>query len=424
MTRQLFVGAFFAATAAVAASCATSQALPDCSEAGASATVCGAICVDVTSDPEHCGACGKACAATEVCTASKCVAQCPAGELLCAGDAGRSCVNAKTDNKNCGACGKTCKSTEACVGGGCSSSCPIGRTMCTPEGGAAFCTDLKTDNANCGKCGAPCGPTEACVGGICQGSCAPDQTLCGEDAGKPYCANLDSDNANCGDCGKKCGLLESCTAGACAPGCAPPQKTCTPDGGPAYCADTQSDNVNCGTCGNVCPPAKPVCAGGTCTDGSLYTFSGVQTNLPKAQLTGWSVCYQDTYNVTMNLPNVLAQCQGTYLLMGCMPNNAANLTVAAMGLRSDVTFATGNTAQGQNKVHVANGVEWYCDNNWSWGFANPGDAVNLFQCDVQTSPNNNLRLCWHTVGAGGYRCGATTGLNADATWTRVVYKAL
>ena len=266
--RLLGTLACVALTAGVAASCATSATTPSCDDAGAATSLCGALCVDVQTDPENCGACGKACAATEACVAGKCSAQCPAGELLCGGDAGRSCVNAKTDNKNCGACGKTCKSTEACIAGGCSSSCPIGKTMCTPEGGAAYCTDTKNDNANCGACGRPCNATEACVGGVCQGSCAPEQTLCGADAGKPYCANLDSDNANCGDCGKACGAFQTCTTGACLATCSPLQKLCTPDGGPAYCADTLSDNVNCGTCGTVCPANKPVCFGGQCTDGS------------------------------------------------------------------------------------------------------------------------------------------------------------
>lgn len=36
-------------------------------------TLCSDQCVDTTSDPNHCGTCGKTCAATETCTAGACV---------------------------------------------------------------------------------------------------------------------------------------------------------------------------------------------------------------------------------------------------------------------------------------------------------------------------------------------------------------
>ena len=32
------------------------------------------------------------------------------------------------------------------------------------------------------------------------------------------------------------------------------------------------------------------------------------------------------------------------------------------------------------------------------------------------------KLCWHTIyGAGGYRSGATMGLNSDTTWMKYIY---
>jgi hypothetical protein len=48
-------------------------------------------------------------------------------------------------------------------------------------------------------------------------------------------------------------------------------------------------------------------------------------------------------------------------------------------------------------------------------------------CDIAGGETNpELRLCWHTGGGniqGGYRCGATTGLNGDPTWQRLVFHA-
>lgn len=231
---------------------------------------CQELCVDLKSDPEHCGECGKACPGTQACVAGACATSCPTGELLCTSSGKTACVNPKGDNANCGMCDKRCKAGEVCYAGTCSTSCQ-GETLCVPEGGVqGYCANLKNDNANCGKCGSACNSTEACLSGVCTGSCTMSQTLCGADAGKPYCALLDSDNSNCGACGTTCGTLASCIGGVCVPGCAPFQKLCPPDGGAPYCANTLTDNANCGACGAVCPQNKPVCVGGTCIDGSVF----------------------------------------------------------------------------------------------------------------------------------------------------------
>ena len=43
----------------------------------ATTIVCGAGCVDTSTDPLHCGSCDHACSATETCAASQCVAAGP-----------------------------------------------------------------------------------------------------------------------------------------------------------------------------------------------------------------------------------------------------------------------------------------------------------------------------------------------------------
>ena len=60
-------------------------------------TACSGLCVDETSDPANCGACGEACAVGGQCVDSAC--QCPAGTRVC----GSSCLADNTE-----ACGASC----------------------------------------------------------------------------------------------------------------------------------------------------------------------------------------------------------------------------------------------------------------------------------------------------------------------------
>jgi hypothetical protein len=106
------------------------------------------------------------------------------------------------------------------------------------------------------------------------------------------------------------------------------------------------------------------------------------------------------------------------LLIGCGPVGNITLTVAAMGLRADVLF---NCSTSATCTHVANGVGWYYSAVYSWGFVNYNDTVSRNTCDTG-SADPAYRLCWHTgQGVGGYRCGASAGLNSDMTTERVIY---
>jgi len=55
------------AAAAVAVACNSAQPCP------APLEVCNGVCVDLSSDPFHCGTCGKACGTSQVCHASACL---------------------------------------------------------------------------------------------------------------------------------------------------------------------------------------------------------------------------------------------------------------------------------------------------------------------------------------------------------------
>src|SRR5258708_40019473 len=100
--------------------------------------------------------------------------------------------------------------------------------------------------------------------------------------------------------------------------------------------------------------------------------------------------------------------------------------VAAYAPRADVMFETFTG----NIPHNANGVGWYFDSAYSWGFAPEGDAITRNSCDTQASSLNasgldgDKRLCWHTTGGsiqGGWRCGKNDNLNGDFTFERLLF---
>ena len=134
----------------------------------------------------------------------------------------------------------------------------------------------------------------------------------------------------------------------------------------------------------------------------------------------WDQCHSSAYHVPLigsYLTSILNMCNKTKLLLGCRPINTTILTVAAVGLRSDVLY---NCSTLTSCKKVANGVGWYYSDRWSWGFCDMSDVVVRYSCDMVT--NTSSRLCWHTgQTAGGYRCGATLWLNNDPKTERVIY---
>jgi hypothetical protein len=162
---------------------------------------------------------------------------------------------------------------------------------------------------------------------------------------------------------------------------------------------------------------------------ALYWAVGPQQDVPAGDLDGWEECFANVYDVAEPdlTDEILGEaCTGSKLLMACRPVGADNFQLLAMGERADVLFDVGNQAGGK---HEANGVAWYFSDNFSWGFAAPGDDVNRSECDTQfggPEANSNLRLCWHTLGdeiGTGYRCGANENLNGANDFERVIFQA-
>jgi hypothetical protein len=224
---------------------------------------CGEKCVDLTSDPAHCGACGAACVGDEKCVSKACKLSCASGTFACAS----RCVDLLTDAANCGMCGKKCPAGSICKLAACERVCTATETKCFGD-----CVDLKTDAKNCGACGRSCSGASTCVAGEC--ACAGG-IACGT-----ACVDPTKDPANCGGCGKSCGPGGSCADGACT--CGAGYTKCG-----TSCHDLSADVANCGACGVACPTGA-ICASGTCTDAWRYLSAlgtSADTLLPKTMAT-------------------------------------------------------------------------------------------------------------------------------------------
>ena len=166
-----------------------------------------------------------------------------------------------------------------------------------------------------------------------------------------------------------------------------------------------------------------------------YLPVGPQTNVPVNTVLngGWTQCYIDTYDNFMNAEEVLEQCPGELLMLACRETGSDTLMLLAQGMRSDVTFDTGENS---DVTHIANGVGWYFnigpfgdtdEGVNAWGFVRAGDSVEKDNCDVDGSGAVDERLCWHIQRTnGGYRCGAIRSLNGGPeaeAYERVVYMA-
>jgi hypothetical protein len=217
---------------------------------------CGGRCVDTQSQREHCGACGNACPADQVCTLGRCAFSCPTGQQVCNG----ACVTLRTDRQHCGACGNACPAGLLCSEGQCQRECGPGLALCASgdpggvDGGRdAVCADVRVDRAHCGACGNACPSGQICAMGRCVLSCAAPLSEC-----MGACRDLGADNDHCGACGTACPAGQLCSMGRCAVTCGGGTTNCA-----GTCRDLSTDNGHCGACGMACPSGQ-VCSAGAC----------------------------------------------------------------------------------------------------------------------------------------------------------------
>jgi hypothetical protein len=241
---------------------------------------CGSSCVDVTSDPSHCGDCTNVCVdrprATALCRMSECALGCGDGYLDCDTSMENGCETPITTNTDCGACRTPCAPNHAagtCATGVCLiASCGSGYDDCneSPLDGCETPLDTATD---CGGCDRPCvasGPQATgalCLStGTCRLTCTPGYGDCDLEP-STGCEQSLTTLTNCGNCGVPCALAHaeaSCASGTCrVAGCEPNYRDCDLEDGTGCEADTLTDRNNCGECGMRCE-ASEECCGGTC----------------------------------------------------------------------------------------------------------------------------------------------------------------
>jgi len=227
---------------------------------------CGGICVELASNPDHCGSCSIDCNSTEVCSLGNCSVECHPGLEQC----GRACVSTRANNENCGTCGNVCEPGTACSDGMCMTSCREGLSECS-----IGCVSLVTDYFNCGACGNVCNASGVCSLGHCSVSCHPGLEVC-----NGACVDYLSNHEHCGGCGHACGPAQVCSIGECALDCREDLERCG-----ASCLDTAGDFLNCGGCGQSCAVGE-ICAFGTCV-----------SSYPE----GWASCDEQVVNLMVDL---------------------------------------------------------------------------------------------------------------------------
>jgi hypothetical protein len=134
-------------------------------------TVCGTACVDTSTDPANCGACGQS-AGAGTCVKGK--VECDGTSGLCDG---MTCTSLLTDSANCGACGNPVPPGHTCVDGQptdmatlpCKDLPTCAGDGTTPTSGCVECSGL--GDANLGTDGGSCNQAYVnCLGsdGHCQ----------------------------------------------------------------------------------------------------------------------------------------------------------------------------------------------------------------------------------------------------------------
>ncbi|MBQ9394565.1 MAG: hypothetical protein IJU23_03480 [Proteobacteria bacterium] len=139
---------------------------------------CAGSCV--TQTEANCGACGNQCSPGSVCQDGTCICQYTNSfcSETCTPD---GCVDVKTNPKHCGSIGNACKTSagEVCDNGECTTSCSGDLDNCDGR-----CVDLDNNVESCGACNVKC-PTATdsnhiqrsyCLGGECNIICVAGYT--------------------------------------------------------------------------------------------------------------------------------------------------------------------------------------------------------------------------------------------------------
>lgn len=275
----------------------------------------GSGCVDLLTDPDHCGGCGIACDDGHVCVEGECVYRCPEGQTICDGQ----CVNLAYDPFNCGECDHACLVGMVCTGGECVISCPEGQITCNGQ-----CVNLARDPDHCGECDHACPSGMVCDDGECALTCSLGLTDCGGS-----CVDQSSDSMHCDQCGNQCPEDRECSERSCV--CLDGLIEC--DGA---CIDPHTDLAHCGQCDHPCG-AGSVCSGGIC----VIPVTGVSLDLLNLDL---------NTGATRQLVAIVAPAHATNQELTWASSHPGVATVDGEGLVEGVS-----SGQTQISVHTVDG---------------------------------------------------------------------
>ncbi|MEZ4408969.1 MAG: hypothetical protein R3A52_21230 [Polyangiales bacterium] len=254
--------------------------------------------VALATDADHCGACGARCAlpnAVAACVGGACaIARCDGASLDCDGVSANGCeVDPGSDPDHCGACGRACPSPSGasgvCALGACTVRCAAGRASCDGNLANGCEVDLSTDARHCGACGTACAYPHAsgvCAAGRCGfGRCDATWGNCDGNVGNGCEVDTTRTANHCGACGNRCAAparaTATCSGGACGFQCAAPFLNCDGVGSNGCEVDPRSNPANCGSCGHACPRAQnadAVCTGGRCATACAMGFGDCDAN--------------------------------------------------------------------------------------------------------------------------------------------------
>ena len=153
-----------------------------------------------------------------------------------------------------------------------------------------------------------------------------------------------------------------------------------------------------------------------------YLPYGPQVDIPTDVVFqgGWNECFVSFYadSTQEMLPDIIEKlCIEDYLMMACRQTGSSKLQLLAWAHRDDVLFNT----EHEPKTHDAEGTGWYFGDDKSWGFVAAGEDINQGSCDTYDEVGYT-RLCWHTQGTGGYRCGEDENLNSNSEWEKLIFQ--
>lgn len=193
---------------------------------------CGAMCVNIDTNPDHCGACNDPCPtvsnARSVCVDQVCGFECEAGFVRC----GQRCVPMGG--------GTFCDDGNTASGDGCSDVCQQ-ETGFNCSGTPSVCTAICGDGVVLGseQCDDMNTVTESCTYG--QTACTVCSATCQMVAGATsYCGDSTTDMTNMEMCDDGNAMTESCTYGALS--CTVCNATCqSVAGATSFCGDSATD---------------------------------------------------------------------------------------------------------------------------------------------------------------------------------------